>query len=373
MAAVSSERISFDRSSCSGIHLARLSSTPASFLVRPIPSTLDRSFSFLSPAMPYLDDISRCIQSSLATSDSLTSGGSFATSGSFSPLPLHSGLTVSGVGSLAFPLLPAQCRSLISVAAPSPFGQGTRTLLNPTVRKSWQIDAAAITLDAAWEECLLQTILPRVCAELGLAWDASASTTSFSSITYTARLYKLLIYEQGGIFAPHRDSEKEDGMFGTLVVVLPSQYTGGVLVVEHAGQTKAIDLSEGEGWRSWAYAAFYADCLHRVEKVTSGYRVALTFNLCTSPRGEGEQNDAGEVMEQEESTVVEPEDYDANEGTGWEETSGDRHSPPLVPALFPSAKVITAYSGVVHDLCTALTHWSEDLNGHAALVFPLAH
>ena len=197
------------------------------------------SFPSPCPAMAYLDDISRCIQSSLAASDSLTSGGFFATSGPFPPLPLVSGLTVSGVGTLSFPLHPAQCRSLISVAALSPFGKGTRTLLDPAVRNSWQIDAGAITLDAAWEVCLLQTILPRVCAELGLAWDAQAgATSSSSSITYTARLYKLLIYEQGGFFAPHRDSEKEDGMFGTLVVVLPSQYTGGSLVVEHAGRQR---------------------------------------------------------------------------------------------------------------------------------------
>jgi hypothetical protein len=45
--------------------------------------------------------------------------------------------------------------------------------------------------------------------------------------TIATHLYKLLIYEEGDFFLPHKDSEKEKGMFGTLVIGLPSQYTGG--------------------------------------------------------------------------------------------------------------------------------------------------
>ena len=40
----------------------------------------------------------------------------------------------------------------------------------------------------------------------------------------TAELYKLVLYEAGSFFVPHRDTEKADGMFGTLVIVLPSIY-----------------------------------------------------------------------------------------------------------------------------------------------------
>jgi hypothetical protein len=44
------------------------------------------------------------------------------------------------------------------------------------------------------------------------------------------QLYKLLLYEAGSFFTPHRDSEKEDGMFGTLAIVLPSSHSGGGLL-----------------------------------------------------------------------------------------------------------------------------------------------
>ena len=39
-----------------------------------------------------------------------------------------------------------------------------------------------------------------------------------------ARLYKLLLYEPGSHFKPHRDSEKAAGMFATLTIMLPSSY-----------------------------------------------------------------------------------------------------------------------------------------------------
>jgi len=44
-------------------------------------------------------------------------------------------------------------------------------------------------------------------------------------------LYKMLVYKKGGHFKIHRDTEKEAGMFATLIVQLPSRYSGGELVV----------------------------------------------------------------------------------------------------------------------------------------------
>jgi hypothetical protein len=86
------------------------------------------------------------------------------------------------------------------------------------------------------------------------------------------------VYEEGSFFAPHRDSEKEEGMFGTLVIVLPSQFTGGELVVKHKGETETF---KQEGLSSFGsqYAAFYADCKHELKKVTSGHRLCVVFNL----------------------------------------------------------------------------------------------
>ena len=81
---------------------------------------------------------------------------------------------------------------------------------------------------------------------------------------------------------PHRDTEKADGMFGTMVVQLPSDYDGGVLRVCHHGKEMTFDFSGLKGMTGFHYAAFYADCQHELCKVTRGYRMCLVYNLVYS-------------------------------------------------------------------------------------------
>ncbi|KAH0267224.1 hypothetical protein KCU91_g10259, partial [Aureobasidium melanogenum] len=88
-----------------------------------------------------------------------------------------------------------------------------------------------------------------------------------------AELYKMLLYEKGAMFKRHADSEKAPGMFGTLVISLPSAYWGGAVVVSHNGQRCLLQTHKHE------YLACYSDVLHEVQEVTSGYRWVLTYNL----------------------------------------------------------------------------------------------
>ena len=67
-------------------------------------------------------------------------------------------------------------------------------------------------------------------------------------------------------------------MFATLVVVLPSDYSGGELLVRHKGQEVRLDLRRDEPSEA-AFAAFFADCVHEVLPVDSGHRLALIYNL----------------------------------------------------------------------------------------------
>src|SRR6266496_515049 len=94
----------------------------------------------------------------------------------------------------------------------------------------------------------------------------------------SAELYKLLVYDPGGFFLAHRDTEKAGGMFGTLVVVVPSAHRGGELVIRHAGREVTMDMSGAE-FSEVSFAAFYADCEHEVKAVTEGNRVCLVYNL----------------------------------------------------------------------------------------------
>ncbi|WP_345509369.1 2OG-Fe(II) oxygenase [Phytohabitans houttuyneae] len=111
----------------------------------------------------------------------------------------------------------------------------------------------------------MRPVLDRLRADLGLP----------EGCELIAEFHSMLVYAPGQFFAPHQDSEKADTMIGTMVVTLPSVSTGGVLVVEHAGQTATYRSSK----ESLSFVAFYADCRHHVRPVTSGYRVVLTYNL----------------------------------------------------------------------------------------------
>jgi hypothetical protein len=93
-----------------------------------------------------------------------------------------------------------------------------------------------------------------------------------------AKLHKMLVYGPGQFFSCHQDSEASDDMVGTLVVVLPSEYRGGSMVIENQGDTVTSRRSS-RGADELTVVAFYADCHHEVRPIQSGYRVSLIYRL----------------------------------------------------------------------------------------------
>jgi hypothetical protein len=197
--------------------------------------------------------------------ESLGDSAQFCTAGSLAPvLP---GLEVKGVGNVGMPISAADARRLIEQAAPAPYGRGEETIVDTEVRRVWQLEPRQFTLsNPAWG-AFVDGIVDSARKELGIRKKVQHE------------LYKLLIYEKGSFFAPHRDTEKIAGMFATLVVCLPSRHEGGTLLVTHDGETKQIDFGGAAAEFQVQYAAFYADCRHEIVPVTSGYRVCLVYNL----------------------------------------------------------------------------------------------
>lgn len=189
-------------------------------------------------------------------------------SGIFAP-----NLEVTGVGSISLPLLPLQAKELIAVAEQAPYGRGGETVVDTAVRRTWQIGLEHLRIGGRhWVESL-SAIVTRAAAGLGVMEPV------------TAELYKLLIYESDGFFVDHRDTEKTPGMFATLAITLPSHYTGGELIVRHGEREVCLDLSCQEA-AEVSFAAFYADCVHEVRPLTSGYRLALIYNLIRTGPGQ---------------------------------------------------------------------------------------
>jgi len=176
------------------------------------------------------------------------------------------GLEVEGVGVIALPFLPSQAAQLIAMADRAPYGHGEDTVVDTEVRRVWQIRADQIRLQGRHWGRSLAAIVARAADGLGVSGPVEAE------------LYKLLVYDQGSFFVSHRDTEKAPGMFATLIIVLPSLYTGGELVLRHKDRDVTLDLRCSDP-SDVSFAAFYADCLHEVRPVTSGCRLTLVYNL----------------------------------------------------------------------------------------------
>jgi hypothetical protein len=216
----------------------------------------------------------------------------FATSGRLTPvLP---GLEVHGVGSIGTPISPADARRLIAQATQAPYGRGEETIVDTAVRRVWQLAPSQFELRNPEWTAHLGAIVEAVKQEFGIRHKVESA------------LYKLLIYEKGSFFGPHRDTEKTPGMFATLVVGLPSRHEGGTLIVRHDGQTRKIDFGGEESEFQTQYAAFYADCQHEIEPVSAGYRICLVYNLAlagnkkqpAAPHTGGAVEKAAELLQQ---------------------------------------------------------------------------
>lgn len=91
---------------------------------------------------------------------------------------------------------------------------------------------------------------------------------------------------KGDFFKAHKDTPRGQDMFGSLVVILPTQHEGGQLVLRQAEKEWTLDFTDkfaSATEPSVCFVAFYGDVEHEVLPVTSGYRVTLTYNLYHKP------------------------------------------------------------------------------------------
>ncbi|OCH94338.1 hypothetical protein OBBRIDRAFT_801332 [Obba rivulosa] len=199
--------------------------------------------------------------------------GSFSVQCFYDDAP-NPALEIDGLGLVGLPLSTRDAIAIKQCAEQAPFGMGARTVVDKTVRDTWEIDAKeacafaylqdliAHFTNPAWD-AFLQRAVREVCSALGVDYASSAPR---------CEPYKLLLYETGS------HSEKADGMFATMIVMLPSPFTGGTVNVSH-GPTSAIYDCAARSRLSTSVLAWYTDVKHEVQKITSGYRLALSFNL----------------------------------------------------------------------------------------------
>lgn len=133
-------------------------------------------------------------------------------------------MAIDGVGNVPVPLRLEDLLKLKAIASKAPYGKGSETCFDATVRDSWQIDKGLVSFDMAWVAKMVNNL-----QHIGVERK------------FDVNLYKLLIYEQGGHFLKHKDTEKEPGMFGTYLVQIPTEggFSGGEFELHHCGKSSA--------------------------------------------------------------------------------------------------------------------------------------
>lgn len=211
---------------------------------------------------------------------------------------------------IGFPLSDRDAKLIEAVATQAPFGKRTETVVDTAVRDTFEINPLNFSFkNPAWTE-FLQTVTKTVADGLGLPPNRPLPR---------AELYKLLLYKTGSqsvsprflsvtrsshpssafcptrstahkpmtltrFLTPFHSTEKSQGMFASLVIVLPSKFEGGQVHVSHANKKVVFDISPSSELTTSALA-WYTDVIHEVKPVTSGYRLAISYNLVNASPG----------------------------------------------------------------------------------------
>jgi hypothetical protein len=111
----------------------------------------------------------------------------------------------------------AELDGLISSIPKASFGKGGETVYDTNIRDALQLKAENFVLSLPQEK--IDEVLVSIKEEMELTTDIIAEP------------YSLNGYQKGGKFLKHKDTPRGDDMFGTLVLCLPSWFTGGTMEV----------------------------------------------------------------------------------------------------------------------------------------------
>lgn len=117
--------------------------------------------------------------------------GTFASSSAVNRL--SAGIFVHGIGDIATPLSEVQAFQMIAKAHQAPYGKGSDTIVDTSVRNTWELDPSQFELrDPTWA-AQVRILCTQVVETLGI------------NGTIKAELYKMLIYEKGAMFKAHTE------------------------------------------------------------------------------------------------------------------------------------------------------------------------
>ncbi|KAK1978162.1 2OG-Fe(II) oxygenase [Colletotrichum cereale] len=201
------------------------------------------------------------------------------------------GLKIEGHTAFPLPLTPDHAELIKGACRQAPFGKGDDTLVDTSVRNTWELEHHQFELlNPEWSAFLV-----RVGAE---------SARGLGLMKIGLKPHKLLLYEKGSFFKRHKDTEKERGMVGTLVVCLPSEHAGGDVHVRFGSKERSYSTGPTSRFDLTALA-WYSDVSHEVKELEAGYRLALTYNIVQNDSKKQSAGFLGQQAQQIKKFLVE--------------------------------------------------------------------
>ncbi|KAJ8595151.1 hypothetical protein M405DRAFT_701889, partial [Rhizopogon salebrosus TDB-379] len=161
---------------------------------------------------------------------------------------------------------------------PSPFGRGDETVIDPSYRNGTKLKAKDLTFSSDENDCVFDYI------------QHNLASSMFIGKQIRIKLYKLVIYGEGGHFDWHRDSTHSNAHHGTVLLALNTDWEGGDFMLRHGGVEVSVDMhpttirnsSHGPGHEHRprpVIVAFYTNMEHKVMPVTKGVQLVLQYEV----------------------------------------------------------------------------------------------
>ncbi|KUF88021.1 hypothetical protein AM588_10001670 [Phytophthora nicotianae] len=183
--------------------------------------------------------------------------GEYSFGGQTTLLPAIPGLFIEGIGSIPVPLTAERKDKLLAIS-------------EQVTSSSWKLRTSQVTMKN-----------PKWVAGMRKLGDKVGDRLGFKRIKLQCELKELLVFGPGEKTDRHQENN-EDGVVATIAVQLPSEHSGGELVV-YRGRELQFRHDFGTAKNAAAflphYAVYFADAPHAREEVTSGYQLILKYSL----------------------------------------------------------------------------------------------
>ncbi|GAA5804706.1 hypothetical protein HPULCUR_010209 [Helicostylum pulchrum] len=167
-------------------------------------------------------------------------------------------INVEGIeGPVTFPLCPKDAKRILNVVSASGDGSG----------KSSYLDISEVMLNLSFKEYLEENLLQEMIAHLGVGKHIAEHTRLQAN--------RLHVCEEGQVL--NLDQPTSEG-YGTALLILPTDFTGGHIQTEYKGQTSLFQ-PESDTLQGCYYVAWYNDVKTDFFPVTSGHQVSISFSL----------------------------------------------------------------------------------------------